>query len=341
MKITTKFLLTIFFLAYHLASSQSYFKKIKDPDIFQGAHQTSKYFEGWYFKNISADTSQSWAIIPGIAYNKNGNGKAFIQLINGKNAKTIYLEFPKNKFISSKDSFQVSIENNTFNKYGLHLDIHQDNHSISGDLSYSNHIFFPTNTLLSANVMGPFAFIPMQCKHGILSMNHTVNGQLTIDGIQYNFMNGKGYIEKDWGHSFPNRYVWFQSNNFSTESTSLSVSIASIPHLGFSFTGLLAVLYHDGKFYQFYTYNHSKIKTLVVSENTIEVELKRRKRRLVITANKNKSGLLQAPSLGNMDRKIAESIDAKIQFKLYLGNKLIAEDIGNSGGLEIVNMFNK
>jgi hypothetical protein len=105
MKITTKFLLTIFFLAYHLASSQSYFKKIKDPDIFQGAHQTSKYFEGWYFKNISADTSQSWAIIPGIAYDKKGNGKAFIQLINGKNAKTIYLEFPKNKFISSKDSF--------------------------------------------------------------------------------------------------------------------------------------------------------------------------------------------------------------------------------------------
>ncbi|MCK7537696.1 MAG: tocopherol cyclase family protein [Marinilabiliales bacterium] len=28
------------------------------------------------------------------------------------------------------------------------------------------------------------------------------------------FSGGRGYIEKDWGHSFPSAYVWMQSNHF-------------------------------------------------------------------------------------------------------------------------------
>ena len=41
-------------------------------------------------------------------------------------------------------------------------------------------------------------------------MNHTVNGVLMINNEEIDINNGKGYIEKDWGTSFPKKYIWIQ-----------------------------------------------------------------------------------------------------------------------------------
>lgn len=45
--------------------------------------------------------------------------------------------------------------------------------------------------------MGPFAFVPfMECYHGIVSMDHIIQGELEIDGATVDFSNGRGYMEK-------------------------------------------------------------------------------------------------------------------------------------------------
>ncbi|QII81181.1 hypothetical protein G7057_00970 [Jeotgalibaca arthritidis] len=41
---------------------------------------------------------------------------------------------------------------------------------------------------------------------------------------------GKGYIEKDWGRSFPKNYIWIQSNHFNDNQRSLFFSYAHIPY---------------------------------------------------------------------------------------------------------------
>ena len=42
--------------------------------------------------------------------------------------------------------------------------------------------------------MGWYAYVPtMECFHGILSMNHTLTGQLTLNKSKLNFDGGKGY----------------------------------------------------------------------------------------------------------------------------------------------------
>ena len=43
----------------------------------------------------------------------------------------------------------------------------------------------------------------MECYHGIVSMDHTVNGLIEINNEKIDFSEGRGYIEKDWGRSFP------------------------------------------------------------------------------------------------------------------------------------------
>ena len=45
-------------------------------------------------------------------------------------------------------------------------------------------------------------------------MNHSINGELIINNNKINFNCGRGYIEKDRGHSFTLGYVWMQTNHF-------------------------------------------------------------------------------------------------------------------------------
>ena len=78
--------------------------------------------------------------------------------------------------------------------------------------------------------MGPFSHLSfMECNHAILSMKHSVSGILMFNGKILNFDQGIGYIEKDWGTSFPSSYLWCQANDFFTRTTSFFLSIATIP----------------------------------------------------------------------------------------------------------------
>ncbi len=54
------------------------------PDEYHGWGRTRRYFEGWYFKLVSADEQHAIAIIPGIAMAENGDQHAFVQVMDGK-----------------------------------------------------------------------------------------------------------------------------------------------------------------------------------------------------------------------------------------------------------------
>ncbi|MCD6090090.1 MAG: hypothetical protein J7J72_01190 [Bacteroidales bacterium] len=49
----------------------------------------------------------------------------------------------------------------------------------------------------------------------------------------------------------------------------------------------------------------------------IKISIKDRKNTYSIEASRNNSGLLKAPLKGSMDRRIAESIDAKLRLRVY------------------------
>ena len=91
-----------------------------------------------------------------------------------------------------------------FSKNGCNINLP----GISGKISYMNL------TPLRYDIMGIFKYFPMQCRHGVISMNHSLSGSIVIDGILHDFNGGKGYIEKDSGKSFPQSYLWLQCNDF-------------------------------------------------------------------------------------------------------------------------------
>ena len=180
-------------------------RKIKNPSMFQGNRKRKKYFEGWYFKMVSASGSSILSVIPGISLSNNGKEQhAFIQIIDGKTAYTYYYDFPIKDFYFSQEEFAIRIGDNYFSEDSLILDIHNNATSIKGEIKMSDQVHLSHNRKKRIGIMGWYQFVPfMQCYHGVVSLNHRLNGTITMNNETYNFDNGQGYIEKDWGRSMP------------------------------------------------------------------------------------------------------------------------------------------
>lgn len=271
------------------------------------------YFEGWYFKLHKDNLSLSF--IPGIAENK-----PFIQIITKQN--TYYIPYKKEQF---KQTNRVVIGNNSFSNLGLQVDIQTDEIQIKG------RVTFHRMTPLNYNIMGPFSKLPMECRHGVLSMHHKLKGCLTMNGETLDFTDGTGYNEKDSGISFPETYLWIQCNDFS-EKTSIMVSIAKIPFLGFAFEGCIGIVYFREKEYRFATY--LGVKVLYLNKN--HIILQQGAYRLEINIEKTLGQKLSAPIKGKMERIIYESLSCGASFRFYKKDKLLLSEYSDHASFEFV-----
>lgn len=309
------------------------------PNRFHGWGKTRKYFEGWYYKVLTADEKKAFAFIPGIAMDERGNKHAFIQVLDGKTETAEYIHFPLEKFASQANMFKTEIGENTFtlHKMLLHLDQYK------GKLTFTQTVPWP-NRWYAPGIMGPFTFVPfMECYHGVLSMNHKIEGTLKIKGIEIDFNGGRGYIEKDWGHSFPSAYIWLQSNHFGEEGISIKASVAKIPWLGSFFVGFIAGLYFKGKLFEFTTYNRTRLLRSVAKKESVELVMENKKYRLEILAHRNNATELASPVSGFMDGRISESMTSSVDVALTAksNNKTIFSDTGRNTALEVAGKINE
>ena len=312
------------------------FYLIKNPEVFQGEKylKTNKsYFEGWYFKTVNENYGISF--IPGINID-NTNKKAFIQVIT--NSSSYFINYNFNDFKFSNNPFYIKIKNNIFSKESIHIDIIDNMHNIkiNGDIKYTNSKNIRTSCL-HPNIMGPFSYIPfMECNHAILSMQNIANGKLILNGTIINFKNDNGYIEKDWGISFPKSYIWCQGNNFRNKNASFMMAIADIPLKGFEFKGIICDIIIDNKEYKFTTYNNAKIIKYFIDDGFLFIILKKGNYYLEIKSIVDKGQKLSAPVKGKMQKDILESISANISITLKLKEKVIFFDSSFNCGMEIV-----
>lgn len=310
---------------------------IEKPMKFKGKHKKNKYFEGWYYKFVSKDESTTLSLIPGVSINRK-NPHAFIQVIY-KSLDTVttkYLTYDIKEFNYDYQSNTVWIKNNKFNLSEIELSYEDLDFNVYVSLQINNLIPIRT-TVVKPSIMGFFHYLPfMECKHDVVSMNHEVIGEINFNGIEKDFTKGKGYIEKDFGKSFPISYVWIQSNNFTNNSASIMFSYAKIPYLGLRFNGFIINFIFNNKEYRFATYNFSRTKLKFKSENQVVFEVKKRGYRLIVDATNSKTVALASPKEGLMDHYIKEGLSGEVKVTLYKRNKLLFDEMGKNAGIEIM-----
>ena len=316
--------------------------KIRYPILFQGNSKSKEYFEGWYYKQVSRDEKSVISFIPGISL-FNNDVHSFLQYIfisidenNKQTIKTGYVRFPLEDFKVSNSPFTLQVGDNIFTENKVSIKISDANTNIEGtlELGYLTPI---ERSNLTPNIMGYFAYIPkMECYHGIVSMNHRANGMLRVNNKEIDFNMGKGYMEKDWGTSFPKKYIWIQCNNFKNENTSMFCSIAHIPFMKRSFLGHISNIIINGKEYRFATYNKSRFKIESINSGKIVLLLENSKVKFKIEATLNEGGELISPHQGKMQGVVKEGLSGEVKIYLYNEeNESIYEDIGHMAGIEV------
>jgi len=148
---------------------------------------------------------------------------------------------------------------------------------------------------------------------------------------------GRGYMEKDWGSSFPSAYIWMQSNHFEKMGISFKASVAKIPFMGTSFIGFIAGLYFNEKLIQFTTYNFTRLKKSYADENSVEIILGNFRHTLIVTAERKEATSLASPIAGFMDGRIEESMEAILEVELIdnRSGKQLFKGRGRNAGLEV------
>lgn len=302
--------------------------------MYHGHDKKPPFFEGWYFKLVSRDESERYAIIPGVILGKDAH--AFIQVLNGAVGKVDYYSFALQDFWASKERFELRIGANTFSQEQITLDIERPEGQVKGQVRFEGVQPWPV-TLFSPGIMGWYAWVPaMECYHGVLSFDHALQGGLNLNGAALDFDGGRGYIEKDWGQSFPEAWVWFQSNHFQQPGTCITASVAVIPWRGSTFNGFIIGVWHQQQLYRFATYSGARIEALEIGERQVSWTVSDCHYRLEMRAERAAGGLLRGPTKVEMGKRVDETLNASVEVKLTRRTgEVIFAGRGKHAGLEV------
>lgn len=315
--------------------------RLFNPEIYQGKYKHKDYFEGWYYKLIDRNSENIFAFIPGVSITK-GEKHAFIQFINAGTGFSKYIKYPFDIFNFSEKELDIKINNNQFNRFGLEVDFQSEDTIVKGKIEFLNIVSYP-KSILNPGIMGPYSFVPfMECHHGIVNIFCQLSGTISINGKEINFDGGSGYLEKDWGSSFPESWIWLQSNHFEDESTSVMFSIASIPWIGKHFDGLISFVKTGDKFYRLATYTGARINKLEYSEGVLVISIEDSKYMLALKVKNTEGVILKAPKKGQMNINITETMlsQAEVDFSNKTGGTIF-HGLGKNTGLELAGKYEK
>jgi len=190
-----------------------YLERMMHPEWYHGHRRAPPFFEGWYYKLVSADGSRRYAIIPGIFKSDDPvQNHAFVQVLNGTTGRVVYHRFPADAFRAAENRFEVTVGANRFTERYIALQLAGAEQTLYGEVHFEGVQPWPVR-LGSPGIMGPFGWLPghravaWECNHGVLSLDHGLRGSTVVDGQALDWTGGRGYIEKDWGAAFPSAWI--------------------------------------------------------------------------------------------------------------------------------------
>jgi tocopherol cyclase len=317
-------------------------RRVWAPALYQGGRVGRRYFEGWYFKCVDAGERRAVAVIPGVSYSADGRrAQSFVQVLR-EGGCTRFFSFPAGAFrFDPSPPFRIAVDRCTFAETGMTLDLRDEDGAVEGEVTFGRWSPWPV-TLRAPGIMGWYRYVPrMECYHGVLSMDHELGGGLTVDGEELALEGGRGYVEKDWGRSFPSSWVWLQSNHFGRSGVSVTCSVAKIPWFSGSFVGHIAGLLVDGRLHRFATYTGAALAAVETRPGGARVVLRDAREELEIAAEGAAAGALKAPVLGAMEGRADEALGAAVHVRLreLRGGRAVVvfEGDGAHAGLEVMN----
>ena len=262
----------------------------------------TNFFEGWYFKEQCKELTI--AFIPEVSYDEKGNLSGSLQIVLPD--RSYYYTYKNPINMNLNRTMFIVMGKNVSTDACIHIDIAEKDLQIKGD------IYFDREAGRKFNVMGPLSIFPLPCKHGILAMKQQLSGSLEIDGEVYDFDGGTGYLETDYGKSFPRRYMWSQCNWFGRTDCQIAVAAATIPMGPLNIMGTFACINYKGQRYKFATYKGAEVEK--IGEEGFKIT-----QGPYIFEGRRKGGTaveLKSPEMGKMASATREYLVCNVEYRL-------------------------
>lgn len=254
-------------------------------------------FEGFYFKGYQKD-GILLVIICGYSKSRSGS-HAFLQVSTPENG-TQYFEYELSSINRQEGTFNFDIGPHSFSNKGI--SINEEDCKIA--IEFTQFFKWP-RSILNPSIMGLLGHVPrVECKHDIVSPGIVLKGSARINGSTYKFTNASGYIDKNWGESFPKSYYWGHITGFTDPSISIQFT------KGYPLWGRWRVPVYVGflkigeNIHTFHSWKIDKMTLINVGHH--EIYLENRKWKVTVKLNPGIPLNLRAPSKGSLNDKIVE-----------------------------------
>lgn len=289
--------------------------------------KTKNYFEGWYLRITDESKNINLAFIFALTKDVD-DPHSFIQIYDGISLTNKYYRFDINEFKYQNKT--VFIKDNYLSLDKLYLNI--EKFEINVSLEIIKNIKEKQYNKSAMSYMSKF---PLECFQEVNILDGYFKGKIK-ENNEVKFITGKTYLEKTYGNKFPQNWIWLQSNHFDKEAA-LTLAYGKIPFFKWRVKGFFSILNINGLEYRFASYNLSRLKINRVSDNTVELILKRGFHKLVLVAEMINPVKLVGPlENGKMNLSVFESINSLVTLTLYKRKKVIFESKGRNVGFELV-----
>lgn len=178
---------------------------------YHGHQWRKNWFESWIFK--FQKESKRILFIPKIQFDEKKGAAVFLYIILDK----LYsYSFFIDDFNCEDNQLSIRIQNCFFTERGCSLNLQTEALNIKGRINYE---LKPSNSL--DNFINSFSSLHQH--HQIISAFHSLSGALIINSEEWDFNDGMGYIEMNWGKEGNKEAIWNQSLWQADKINSISV----------------------------------------------------------------------------------------------------------------------
>ncbi len=301
---------------------------------YHGNGREHSYFEGWYFKHTAKE--HTLIMIPALHRDGSGLQTASLQVI--ADGRSFFIPFAGDDIEARPERLCIRLGQSYFTSRGcrIHLD--------APSLTIRGHIHYGPLLPPRRSFMGPFSRLPLPCFHRVISLSHRLNGRILVNQETWNFHQGRGYIETDWGHSFPSSYLWAQcslpakdTQDGKTEAASvgspagsLMFTAARLKWGGRRFTACSSLVTYGGRQYRLSTYQGAKLTRC----GGRRIALRQGDYTLQLILPQENSLALKAPRGGAMERTVYENPRCPLRCSLTRGTQVLFDETGETGSFE-------
>jgi tocopherol cyclase len=284
------------------------------PSSLRGNFERSRFFEGWFQKVFSKQHNASFLLIYGYATRNSNDKFGFLQVLI-PNQPPLIVYFPKDEVSCHVKSHVFRMGNNIFTTESIRI----TTSDLGIDLNLTNN--HPIKSF--KNSMGYAYYIPnLPCYHSVLNTSQIVFGEIRHKGEHYVLENEMGYLEKNWGISFPESYFWVHAVDPTDPNISLLFSRAEIVWLGKIFIKHVGHLRFDGKQIDLRELKNFTFSNIIDGPENQTIQIRSVSIQLDIGLGFGTKVHFQGPNDGELSRAICHQSDAKIEVSLTWKNTI-------------------